>query len=206
MISLSNVIFFLFSFAVIFFFFSFADATVQVLSLTVFGSVVAADPGTPEITEILMKCSVFNIRQQSDAEISSENKDTEPDSNQDSDNEEEFEDDSEDIVETESEKGCDSMSWLLEICLRNLHRMTKTSEAASRSVPVRVESLQVVTVLARKYFSEVMSKHLAPVMTVLLETLSDSVPAVCFHSGQVIDALGNSMNLCLQEQGEQGAI
>ncbi|PSN51517.1 hypothetical protein C0J52_09941 [Blattella germanica] len=202
-----------------------AHVTVQVSSLTVFGSIAAVDPGTAEITNILKKCSVLppSSRKQDDKslQLSSDNEEeveVDPDAPFEIDDSEEHEDMSwlvDACLRNLGRPGAtpvsythlehEDMSWLVDACLRNLGRpgatlSQKMEEAASRSVPVRIESLQVLTVLARKYFAQVMSRHLATLMQVLGRTLNDSDSAVAFHSGRVVDALGSSITLSLQEK------
>lgn len=67
---------------------------------------------------------------------------------------------------------------------------------------VRVESLQVLTILARNYFTLVMSSHLGQLMQLLKWTLNDGNVTISLHSGRVIEALGSSMKQCLQEGGK----
>ncbi|KAJ9596933.1 hypothetical protein L9F63_012058 [Diploptera punctata] len=181
------------------------DINLQVLSLSVFGSIVAVEPTTPEITELLTKCSVFNNRQQSTGDAENKNtRDTDQDSVQDAD----FEEAIEEVGALLECQSIDNMSWLLDVCLRklNIHRMAQDGDFALRSGPLQVESLQVLSILTKKYFKEVISRHLSSVMLVLVPILSDSLPAMSFHAARVVDALGNSMILTLQEQGDKKAV
>lgn len=137
-----------------------------------------------------------------------------PDSNQDTDYEDELEDDTDASVDSISTDVNNQMSWLLEVCLRNLQPVSLKEGIRTMNVdggavflpcstPVRVECLQVLTVLARNYYTQVMSSHIRQLMQLLGQTLSDGSVTICLHSGRVIEALGNSMQQCLQEQGKR---
>jgi hypothetical protein len=132
-----------------------------------------------------------------------------PDSNKDTD----YEDDTDDSVDHINTDVNNQMSWLLEVCLRNLQpaslkegRRTINVEGGTViltcSAPVRVECLQILTVLARNYYTQVMSSHIGQLMQLLWQTLSDGNVTICHHSGRVIEALGNSLQQCLQEEGK----
>jgi hypothetical protein len=47
-----------------------------------------------------------------------------------------------------------------------------------------------------------MSSHIGQLLQLLGHTLNDGNVTICLHSGRVIEALGNSMQQCLQEQGK----
>lgn len=203
-------------------FFSLVDSNVEVGSLTVLGSVVAADPSTPEIADILCKSSI-SCRQKKHCDTGlipdsehkmcidhAVDKGQQPDSNQDTDYEDDLDDASVDCISTDDNN---QMPWLLEVCLRNLQ--PASLEEGIRTVyvdggavfmpsspPVRVECLQVLTVLARNYYTQVMSSHIGQLLQLLGHTLNDGNVTICLHSGRVIEALGNSMQQCLQEQGK----
>lgn len=194
-------------------------------SLTVLGSIIAVDPSTPEITDILCRSSVVSCKHEAcdtastpelEHKICRQNiADTkwQHSSNQDSDYDDVLEDNTDVPLESSSGGVTNQMSWLLEVCLKNLQQPS-TKEGTSTmlgdgdtgllpcSAPVKVESLQVLTILARNYFIQVMSRHLDQLMQLLGQTLSDGNVTICLHSGRVIDALGNSMQQCLQEQGK----
>ncbi|PNF19845.1 hypothetical protein B7P43_G12519 [Cryptotermes secundus] len=199
------------------------DSDVQVASLTVLGSIVAVEPSTPEITDILCKSSISSRQKHCDTGLIPESeykmcrdhdgeKCQQPGSNQDADYEDELEDGTDAFVDCISTDVNNQMSWLLEVCLRNLQPSSlkegiRTVNAGGGAVflpcsaPVRVECLQVLTVLARNYYTQVISSHIGQLMQLLGQTLSDGNVTICLHSGRVIEALGNSMQQCLQEQG-----
>lgn len=173
-------------------------------SLTVLGAVVTVDPGTPEIIDILCKSSVISCRQKA-CDTACRPSSVQHDLNQDSN----YEDSTDVLVQ------CDNtdMSWLLELCLKNLQQPSMSEGIRTMrvddgpglfpcSTPVRIESQQVLAVLARKFFIPVVSRHLGQVMRVLGWTLTDGNVNICLHSGRVIEALGISMWQCLQEQGK----
>lgn len=205
-------------------FFSLIDSNVEVASLTVLGSIVAVEPSTPEITDIVCKSSVTcrqkhcgtGLIPKSEYKMARDhNVETcqQPDSNQNTDYEDELEDGTDASVDCISTDVNNQMSWLLEVCLRNLQPASlkegiRTVNADGGAVflpcsaPVRIECLQVLTVLARNYYTQVMSSHIGQLMQLLGQTLSDGNVTICLHSGRVIEALGNSMQQCLQEQGK----
>jgi len=202
--------------------FSLIDSSVQVASLTVLGSIVAIEPGTSEITDILCKSSIISgqkehhnvFMSESDHKIFGESAvDKEPhDSKEESDFDEVPEDNADVHLEHTRTDVNNEMSWLLEICIRNLEhpslpeirrrRVDGNAHLLPCPAPVRVESLQVLTVLARNYFTLVMNSHLAQLMQLLEWTLNDGDVTISLHSGRVIEAIGNSMKQCLQEGGK----
>jgi hypothetical protein len=189
-----------------------------VASLTVLGSIVAVEPGTPEITDIVCKISIMSGQKNhhSVLKVESEHKiftdsavdiEQQHDSNEESDYDDILEDSADVPLEHVRTDVNNQMSWLLEICLKNLQqpsvmRVGSNAHLLPSPAPVRVESLQVLTVLARNYFTLVMSRHLGQLFQLLEWTLNDGNVTVCLHSGHVIDALGSSMRHCLQEGGK----
>jgi hypothetical protein len=136
-----------------------------------------------------------------------------PDSNKDIDFEDEQEDGTDASVDCISTDVNNQMSWLLEVCLRNLQPVSlkegiRTMNIDGNAVilpcsaPVKVECLQVLTVLARNYYIQVMSCHIEQLVQLLQQTLIDANVTICLHSARVIEALGSSMQQCLQEQGK----
>jgi hypothetical protein len=198
------------------------DSSVQVASLAVLGSIVAVEPGTPEITAILCKCSIISGQKDHQSVLMSESEDKkftesavdveqQHDSNQKSDYDDILEDNARVPLENIRTDVNNQMSWLLEMCLRNLRqptvregikmRVDGDARVSSPPAPVRVESLQVLTVLARNYFT-MMSSYLGQLMQLLEWSLNDGNVTISLHSGRVIYALGNSMRRCLQEGGK----
>jgi len=194
-----------------------------VASLTVLGSVIAIEPGTSEITDILCKSSIISGQKDHHSVFVSESEhkifgesavdiEQQHDSNEESDCDDVLEDNADVHLEHTRTDVSNQMSWLLEICIRNLQhplvtegtRMRVDGNAGLLPCPasVRVESLQVLTVLARNYYTLVMSSHMGQLMQLLEWTLNDGNATVSLHSGRVIEALGNSMKQCLQEGGE----
>jgi len=194
-----------------------------VASLTVLGSVVAVEPGTPEITDILCKSSIISGQKDHHSVFMSESEhkifgkcavdiEQQHDSNEESDCDEVLEDNADVHLEHTRTDVNNQMSWLLEICIRNLQHPSVTEGIRVRidgnarrlpcPAPVRVESLQVLTVLARNYFTLVMNSHLGQLMQLLEWTLNDGDATISLHSGRVIEALGNSVKQCLQEGGK----
>jgi len=194
-----------------------------VASLTVLGSIVAIEPGTSEITDILCKSSITSgqkdhhnvFMSESEHKIFGESavdKEQQHDSNKECDYDEVPEDNADVHLEHTRTDVNYQMSWLLEICIRNLEhpsvpeiirrRVDGNARLLPCLAPVRVESLQVLTVLARNYFTLVMNSHLGQLMQLLDWTLNDGDVTISLHSGRVIEALGNSMKQCLQEGGK----
>jgi hypothetical protein len=178
---------------------SLIDTDVQVATLTVFGSIVAVDPGTPEITDIICKSSATHSGQEA-CDTSSQANSVQDDSN-------------EDITYVPVHSDNADMSWLLEVCLKNLQQPSVNEGVRTLMVhdgpgllpcppTVRIESQQVLTVLARKYFTQVVNRHLEQIIQLLGWTLIDSNVNICLHSGRVIEALGSSLWQCLQDQGK----
>ena len=203
--------------------FSLIDSSVQVASLTVLGSIVAIEPGTSEITDILCKSSVISGQKDHHSVLMSESEQKifgesavnikqQHDSDEESDYDDVLEDNADVHLEHTRTDVNNQMSWLLEICVRNLQHPSVTEGIRMRvdgnarllpsPVPVRVESLQILTVLARNYFTLVMNTHLGQLMQLLEWPLTDGNVTISLHSGRVIDALGKSMKQCLQEGGK----
>ncbi|XP_021942024.1 HEAT repeat-containing protein 6 isoform X3 [Zootermopsis nevadensis] len=178
------------------------DSGIKVASLTVLGAVVAVDPVTPEIMDILCEGSVIDCRQKA-CDTAYRASDVQRDLSQDRNHED----------STAVPLQCDNthISWLLEVCLKNLQQPSLSEGIRTMrvdddvgllpcSAPVRIESQQVLTILARKHFIPVVNRHLGQLMQLLGWTLTDANVNVCLHSGRVIEALGISMWQCLREQ------
>lgn len=186
-------------------------------ALTVLGSIVAVNPVTSEVTDIVSKCSLVNDREQNHE--ASEHKEDSVENNKDKYHDDLL-DDSADVQVCDIQEVNEQMSWLLKVCVRNLHQPVIKEEKRNTTsmkiegatglpvcaVPVRVESLQVLTLLARNHYALVMSKHLLLLTQVIEQTITDSDTAVCLHTGRVIDALGTSMQQCLLEQGKYSVV
>lgn len=192
-------------------------------SLTVLGSIVAIEPGTSEVTDILCKSSIISGQKDHHSTFMSESEhkicgesavdiEQQHDSKEESDYEDVLEDSADVHLEHTRTDVNNRMSWLLEICIRNLQHPSVTEEIRMRvdgnarllpcPAPVRVESLQVLTVLARNYFTLVMSSHLGQLMQLLECTLNDGNATISLHSGRVIEALGDSVKQCLHKGGK----
>ncbi|CAG9838730.1 unnamed protein product [Diabrotica balteata] len=170
------------------------DASVQVTALIVLGCVVASEPIIPETKEILLK---KNLNIEGNTYVTDSN----PEENGKNDAESivyaEFSDDEDEYVEDES------VPWLLKRCLSNLGVQFTPTECASNArehnslvvpVPVKLESLQVISAVTRNYFEILIAPYLSYITKGLHTSLSDKYADLRLHAGRAIDFIGQAIS------------
>lgn len=85
----------------------------------------------------------------------------------------------------------EGVPWLLQCCLTNLR--TDTIPTA-----VKLESLQIISVMSRNYFEVLIAPYLTDVTSALDLSLSSKYTDVQLHAGRAVDFIGQAMNRCSQ--------
>ncbi|XP_015603052.1 HEAT repeat-containing protein 6 isoform X2 [Cephus cinctus] len=163
------------------------DPTVRVQALSVFEALSSSDPITPEILSILAK----QTRTGTDSEFPCTN----ISATSDIDTEEEVEFEVINYEDSEAEYNCSDVnlqdrkiSSLLNICLKNVSNETA-------NIPVRLQSLKLIGVLAFNVRNIVFS-HLGVVATALVRSTRDADTQISLQACKVIETiagcLGNS--------------
>lgn len=164
----------------------FSDATVQVAALIVLGCILASEPVIPETKETLLKRLLNTVQPES-----SQNKTKADDDYAD------FSSDDEDYSTTTAIlSNSNNIPWLLDKCLVNLN-------TASTPAPVKLESLQLLTVMSRNYFATIMADHVILIAKALENSLLDKYTELRLHAGRAVDFLGPAMDRYFGENGEQ---
>lgn len=94
-----------------------------------------------------------------------------------------------------------SAPWLLEKCLRNL-KAIPTKRNDNVPAPVKLESLQVISVMCRNYFRELLAPHLLLISKGIEICLADKYVDLKLHTGRTIDSIGHSMQQFCSTSGE----
>ncbi|XP_066996252.2 HEAT repeat-containing protein 6 [Anabrus simplex] len=166
--------------------------TVQVASLTALGSVISITPAVKEVEVSLMETLATIEKRVDQLELISGEENSLA----------RFESvlrrnlqgtlDGKHITQEED------IPWVLEVCLLNLglwvdpHAMEPTTISLIPPVTVRVESLQVLTCLAKNYFQLVVLKYLDYFVKAILIGVSDPDINVHLHAGKTIQAIGSA--------------
>lgn len=167
------------------------DLTVQVGALIVLGCVLASEPLVPETKEIfLKKISKTTLKNTTKNENNISDKESKI-------NEEEFEyanfsSDEEVSVSISNE----DTPWILDKCLLNLGVSALNCEVLEHSAanPVKLESLQLLTVISRNYFECLIAPYLGPLTKALEINLMDKYLEVRVHTAKAIDFIGQAIN------------
>ncbi|KAI4455964.1 malaria antigen-related [Holotrichia oblita] len=174
------------------------DVTVQVRALIVLGCILASEPPIPETKIILLKCSsnkekISEYTSGSTSESKVSNEDIEY-ANFSTDDEE---------PDQESFKNIVDVPWILKVCLRCLGVVINSAGDCVKStytVPslVKLESLQVLSAMARNYFTTLIAPyllHIAKGLEVCLSLTPDKFTDLRLHTGSTIDSIGQAMSL-----------
>lgn len=100
------------------------------------------------------------------------------------------------MTPTASESGEQEMSWLVRLCLRNVlpsisdPQSPESSETAAHPLPVRLESLQLLSQIARGYFI-VLRPHLEMIRDLMSSCLQGQDCSVQLHGAKLLDAVGS---------------
>ncbi|GJQ86916.1 hypothetical protein Trydic_g11786 [Trypoxylus dichotomus] len=174
------------------------DTAVQVRALIVLGCILASEPPIPETKAILIKCSSdrdnfqgYTSGSASESKVSKEDI--------------EYANFSTDDEESEQEplKSTADIPWILKVCLRCLGVVVNSvgdCVTVAYSVPplVKLESLQVLSAMARNYFTTLIAPYLlyiAKGLETSLSLTSEKYTDLRLHAGSAIDSIGQAMSL-----------
>ncbi|CAG9812627.1 unnamed protein product [Phaedon cochleariae] len=182
------------------------DASVQVTALIVLGCVLASEPVVPETKEAMLKTHCFTNNQEIDGktEFATEIGVT---------NTEDI--DYVEFVSDEEDSSDSTMPWLLEKCINNL--LSKSDEKPDPSdnneqgypkipVPVKLESLQVISAMSTNYFEILVSPYLGFITKALDVSLTDKYIDLRLHAGRAVDFIGQAIGRCLANKDMKAAI
>ncbi|KAL1517072.1 hypothetical protein ABEB36_000884 [Hypothenemus hampei] len=156
------------------------DSTVQVTALIVFGCILVLDSRKQEVLQAMTK---FHQETKTPKQPPT----TDIDYVQFSSSEEELEED-ENLQQ-------DSMPWLLKRCIKNLGvNVDDSCNNRELPVPVKQESLQVISAMSRHYFEPLLSPFLSLVAKAISNGAKDIHEEVAFHAGRAIDFLADAIN------------
>lgn len=85
--------------------------------------------------------------------------------------------------------------WLLNKCIMN-------STTPSIPAPVKLESLQVMSVMSRNYFTAIMADHIVSMGNAIESALTDKHVELRLHGGRAVDFLGVAMEKYFVENPE----
>ncbi|XP_044253365.1 HEAT repeat-containing protein 6 [Tribolium madens] len=83
--------------------------------------------------------------------------------------------------------------WLLHRCLVNLGVDTDQNSVPT---PVKLESLQIISIISRNYFEDLVAPYLNHVTRALDLSLASKYTDVQLHAGRAVDFIGQAMNRC----------
>lgn len=133
--------------------------------MIVLGCIVASEPCVPDTKEALLKITQNNL------DVFS------------SDDEEQ----TSNFTVPINDNSSDGMSWLLEKCLNNL-------KYPAVPIPIKLESLQVISAMSRNYFATIMADHILLIATAVIHAISDRYCELRLHAGRTVDFLGVAMD------------
>nr|XP_023019529.1 HEAT repeat-containing protein 6 [Leptinotarsa decemlineata] len=171
------------------------DACVQVTALIVLGCVLASEPVLPETSEAILLKNHPNQAKKSVVRDGSK-KENESQDLDEIDFAEFSESDSEEDIPGE-------LPWLLAKCLSNLGVTSDEQVKVARRyndqdstvpAPVKLESLQVISVMSRNFFEELIAPYISHITKALSAALDDKYPDLKLHAGRAIDFIGQAMN------------
>ena len=156
------------------------DSTVQVTALIVLGCVLASEPLIPETKDAFTK-KTNETKEQKGANSNS--------------------DDSFDFAEFSSDEEQQpqdpNVPWLLERCFYNLDCDNTVP------TPVKLESLQIISVISRNYFDSLLAPSMTQVTKALDVSLTSKYVDVQLHAGRAVDFIGQAMSRCFLQESKQ---
>ncbi|RZC35907.1 HEAT repeat-containing protein 6 [Asbolus verrucosus] len=166
------------------------DQTVQVTALIALGCTLASEPLIPETKDAFIK-HIDQTKPQTKKQTSG---------NSDDFDFAEFSSDEEEIMSDNTD-----VPWLLERCLLNLGVKLDCDRIAENAVstPVKLESLQIISVMSQNYFETLLAPHLNLITRALDAALSNKYSDVRLHAGRAVDFIGQAMNKYFSGEGEK---
>ncbi|CAK1551115.1 unnamed protein product [Leptosia nina] len=168
------------------------NVTLQVGALITMGCVLSIDPKVNEVLKAIQKdTTVSKCTTDSDKENKSCNEGCD-------DFEEGYSDD--EMFSVESVDRNDDVpyfsTWILDVCFKNIGWMFRGQEkiiCQSSVIPVKQESLQVLSAIAFHHLGEVLKPHLVLLADILVEVLQHEHQDVVFQAVRLISIIGDSI-------------
>uniref|UniRef100_T1J2K0 HEAT repeat-containing protein 6 n=1 Tax=Strigamia maritima TaxID=126957 RepID=T1J2K0_STRMM len=186
------------------------DSNVRVAALTCFGSLLSLQPPTIEVTKILMDESPASAYSLS---LADDPVGTRPPENVKRKNSS--------PISIEMHQAFDAMigavgkvakePWLLHVCQENIYSLSDSPDVGdvivkTNPLPVRLESLQVLSILTKGYFF-ILRSNLNQLANLIHSCLMDDEPSVRLHGARLFEQLGFAMSADLSSTGDSsGAI
>ncbi|XP_050679813.1 HEAT repeat-containing protein 6 [Leptidea sinapis] len=165
------------------------DKSVQVAALIAMGCVLSIDPKVDEVLQSIQKDTAKETKSNKESETP----------NDDCDDFEEGYSDDEVFTMTELSQEQAKFrfnTWILDICFRNLgwiceeKKMVKCSPS---TIPVMLESLQVLSAIAYHHLAEVLKPNIMQVADILCEILGHDHQDVVLHTVKLISVIGDAI-------------
>ncbi|KAG6456598.1 hypothetical protein O3G_MSEX009826 [Manduca sexta] len=177
------------------------DYTLQVGALITMGCVLSVDPKTDEIIKAVEKDTAETTFNQMKLNTDDECEDFE----------EGYSDDEMFTVNTQSTNneqnedcGLYFKSWILDICFKNMGWIVRDNEitrSKASTIPVILESLQVLSAIAFHHLYELLYSHIVLLGDILSEMLQHEHQDVVVHSARTVSIIGDAIRkLELTEQ------
>ncbi|VEN58079.1 unnamed protein product [Callosobruchus maculatus] len=173
------------------------DASVQVTALIALGCVLSSEPVLPETTEAMLKSESSKCKQKNDDSLVVDDVDDCASFN-DSFEYADFEEP--DNAEEDESHGNLGIPWLLKRCLTNLGVEIEETDSSKGAAPVKLESLQILSVMSTKYFEKFILPHLSLIVKALDGALMDSYIDLKLHAGRTVDFIGQAMSKYLSNE------
>lgn len=172
-------------------------------------AVISTDPSVPEIAEILNKpyMTRINIDTSTSPPCTNQNQlsvelGDDKDSETETDSDYDYESDNDEITSESQATSVLCVSWLLESCLEKLGvncQKEGNSTVLVAPVPVRVESLQLLALIIKTFYSLLVAPHINYIIQVIEVGLMDLDPAIPLHSGRLTEALTYAVQQMVKE-------
>ncbi|OWR52475.1 eg:34f3.4 protein [Danaus plexippus plexippus] len=178
------------------------DVTLQVASLVTIGCVLSVDPKVEEILQAMEKDQVCNKSQQNILNKENVSLNDECD-----DFEEGYSDDEMFTAETVNDKSEEVdkylfKSWILDICFKNMGWLFRSNEIVRckpSTIPVILESLQVLSAIAFHHLADFLSSHIMLLGDILKEMLKHEHQDVVLQAARTISIIGDALQKLEQQ-------
>ncbi|XP_045475927.1 HEAT repeat-containing protein 6 [Harmonia axyridis] len=151
------------------------DPTIKTGAFIVFGCILASEPVIEETKNLFLKIDM--------------------DENEDNSNKDSIEEIN--PVQNPEREEIDRLPSILQKCLNNLQ--TTNKENITEQLPVKIESIRVISCMCRNYFESLVFPYLSLIGKAMCDCLLDGSFDLKLHTGRTIDCIGQSMAQFLQE-------
>lgn len=181
------------------------DFTVQAAALIITGCVLSIDPVVDDVLKSIAKDEECMLTLKDKVKMETVD-------NQDDDFEEDYPDDEIFMLKPISKQNKSSdtgipqhifKTWILDVCFRNLGWMVKgtvISKCDIASLPVCLESLQVLSAMAFHHFPSLMQEHLVLLADILCDTLNSKHGEILKQATKCVESVGDAIQKLEQTQ------